>query len=201
MGLEKSTPTISPTLCKLDDVHSILNVLSFNIEGFMSNKAYLDMLMKRADIILLQEHWLHSCEKHSLQEYMINFSCHTKCFDDDIVQDPLERRRGHAGVAICFKNKLQNFIEPLPDGGNRVIAIRLNVIQPFILVCVYMPTRGGNATLDDYKAVLDELSEIIEKYRSTYDIIIGGDMNASLHRSDRNITHDTVLRNFWKLTG
>jgi hypothetical protein len=40
-----------------------------------------------------------------------------------------------------------------------------------------MPTRGGNATLDDYKAVLDELSEIIEKYRSTYDIIIGGDMN------------------------
>jgi hypothetical protein len=37
--------------------------------------------------------------------------------------------------------------EPLPDGGNRVIAIRLNVIQPFILVCVYMPTRGGNATL------------------------------------------------------
>jgi hypothetical protein len=42
-----------------------------------------------------------------------------------------------------------------------------------------MPTRGGNATLDDYKAVLDELSEIIEKYRSIYDIIIGGDMNAS----------------------
>jgi hypothetical protein len=33
MGLEKSTLTISPTLCKLDDVHSILNVLSFNIEG------------------------------------------------------------------------------------------------------------------------------------------------------------------------
>jgi hypothetical protein len=52
-------------------------------------------------------------------------------------------------------------ISPGPlDGGNRVIAIRLNVIQPFILVCVYMPTRGGNATLDDYKAVLDELSEI-----------------------------------------
>jgi exonuclease III len=124
-----------------------------------------------------------------------------KCFDDDIAQDPLERRRGHAGVAICFKNKLQNFIEPLPDGGNRVIAIRLNVIQPFILVCVYMPTRGGNATLDDYKAVLDELSEIIEKYRSIYDIIIGGDMNASLHRSDRNITHDTVFTEFLEING
>jgi hypothetical protein len=64
-----------------------------------------------------------------------------------------------------------------------------------------MPTRGGNATLDDYKAVLDELSEIIEKYRSTYDIIIGGDTNASLHRSDRNITHDTVFTEFVKLTG
>ena len=64
-----------------------------------------------------------------------------------------------------------------------------------------MPTRGGNATLDDCKAVLDELSEIIEKYRSIYDIIIGGDMNASLHRSDRNITHDTVFTDFFKLTG
>jgi hypothetical protein len=40
-----------------------------------------------------------------------------------------------------------------------------------------MPTRGGNATLDDYKAVLDELSEIIEKYRSIYDIYI-----SSLHQ-------------------
>jgi hypothetical protein len=50
--------------------------------------------------------------------------------------------------------------KPLPDGGNRVIAIRLNITQPFILVCVYMPTRGGNATLDDYKAVLDELRKL-----------------------------------------
>jgi len=111
------------------------------------------------------------------------------------------RRRGHAGVAICFKNKLQNFIELLPDGGNRVIAIRLNVIQPFILVCVYVPTRGGNATLGDYKAVLDELSEIIEKYISIYDIIIGGDMNASLHRTDRNIPHDTVFTEFLEVNG
>jgi ATP-dependent Lon protease len=64
-----------------------------------------------------------------------------------------------------------------------------------------MPTRGGNATLDDYKAVLDELSEIIEKYRSVYDIIIGGDMNAYLHRSDRNITHDTAFTEFLEVNG
>ena len=122
--------------------HIRMNILSFNIEGFMSNKRYLDMLMKRADIILLQEHWLHSsCEKQSLQEYMINFSCHTKCFDDDIVQDPLERRRGHAGVAICFTNKLQNVIELLPDGGNRVIAIRLNVTTFYFSLCLYANWR------------------------------------------------------------
>lgn len=58
MNLEKSTPTTSPAVCKLDGVHSILNVLSLNIEDFMSNKFYLDMLMKRVDIMLLQEHWL-----------------------------------------------------------------------------------------------------------------------------------------------
>ena len=43
-----------------------------------------------------------------------------------------------------------------------------------------MPSRDGNTMLDDYKSVLDELSEIIEKNRNTASIIIGGDVNASM---------------------
>ena len=96
-----------------------INILTFNIEGFMSNKLYFDLLTKRADIILLQEHWLHCRESKSIQEYTENYICSIKCFDDDIVESPLERKRGHAGVAICYRKSLKNLVEILPDGGKR----------------------------------------------------------------------------------
>ncbi|CAG2237180.1 unnamed protein product [Mytilus edulis] len=182
-------------------IDSVLNILSFNIEGFLSNNMYLSMLEKRADIIMLQEHWLHNREKQALEEFLTDFLCLVKCFDDDKTNDPTERRRGHAGVAICVNKKLQNLVELLPDGCNRVIAIRLNVKQPLVLICVYMPTRGGNITIEDFKTVLDELSEMIEKYLPTSDIIIGGDMNASLHRNERKIPRDTVFDEFLKSNG
>ncbi|XP_063411607.1 uncharacterized protein LOC134694525 [Mytilus trossulus] len=162
---------------------------------------YLSMLEKRADIIMLQEHWLHNREKQALQEFLTDFLCLVKCFDDDKTSDPTERRRGHAGVAICVNKTLQNLVELLPDGCNRVIAIRLNIKQPLVLICVYMPTRGGNITIEDFKSVLDELSEIIEKYLPTSDIIIGGDMNASLHRNERKIPRDIVFDEFLKSNG
>lgn len=175
---------------------SNLNILSFNIESFTSNKLYLDTLSKRADIILLQEHWLYEREKYLLEEYLSNFICAIKCFDEDLVNDPIERKRGHAGVAICFNIKLQSMMEILPDGGKRIICIRINALKPLTLICVYMPTRGGSMSLDDYKSILDELSEIIEKYKYTSDIIIGGDMNASLHRTERKISYDIALSEF-----
>ena len=110
---------------------------------------YFNLLTKRADIILLQEHWLHCRESKSIQEYTENYICSIKCFDDDIVESPLERKRGHAGVTICYRKSLKNLVEVLPDGGKRVLAIRLNSQTPVVIVCVYMPSRGGNTTLDD----------------------------------------------------
>ena len=137
-------------------------ILTFNFEGFMSSKLYFNLLTKRADIILLQEYWRHCRESKSIQENSENYICSIKSFDDDIIESPLERKRGHAGVAICYRKTLKNLVEVLPDGGKRVLAIRLNSKSPVVIICVYMPSRGGNTTLEDYKSVLDELSEITE---------------------------------------
>ena len=139
-----------------------LTILTFNIEGFMSNKLYFNLLTKRADIILLQEHWLHSRESKYIQEYTEHYICSIKCFDDDIVESPLERKRGHAGVANCYRKTLKHLVEVLPDGGKRVFAIRLNSKSPIVTICVHMPSKGGHTTLEDYKCVLDDLSEIIK---------------------------------------
>ncbi|CAC5414421.1 unnamed protein product [Mytilus coruscus] len=40
-----------------------------------------------------------------IKDYMdnLNFISHIKFYDDEIIMDPLERKRGHVGVAICYK--------------------------------------------------------------------------------------------------
>jgi exonuclease III len=46
-----------------------------------------------------------------------------------------------------------------------------------------MPTTGNNQN-DNYSESLEQISELLEKY-SSHSIILIGDMNASLHRDDR----------------
>ncbi|CAC5410976.1 unnamed protein product [Mytilus coruscus] len=97
------------------------------------------------------------------------------------------------GVAICVRKKFDQYTELLPDGGNRIIAIKLKFEKPLILFCAYMPTTGSN-THDDYQAVFDEIAEIVEKYGANADIL-GGDMNASLHRKD-GVSSDQTFKIF-----
>jgi hypothetical protein len=37
----------------------------------------------------------------------------------------------------------------------------------------------------EYRDMMDQLNEVIQKYEETYDILLCGDMNASIHRDDR----------------
>jgi exonuclease III len=136
----------------------------------------------------MQEHWIHIWGKREIEDFMdiLDFKSHIKCFDDNILMDPLEPRRGQAGVAICYNKNIANLVDKLPDGGNRVVAIRINTEKPIVIICVYLPTRSHKITKDDYIMVLDELAEIVTKYRNSSDILIGGDVNASIHRSQLN---------------
>lgn len=64
--------------------------------------------------------------------------------------------------------------------------------KPIIFLCVYLPCRGTETTLD-FQQILDELSEIIIKYRNYADIVLGGDMNASLNRNSKQ---DRIFKHF-----
>jgi uncharacterized protein (UPF0248 family) len=46
----------------------------------------------------------------------------------------------------------------------------------------------------EYRDMVDQLNEVIPKYEETYDILLCGDMNASLHRDDRR--RDSIFKNF-----
>ena len=101
----------------------------------------------------------------------------------------------YGGVAICIKRNLEHLTEQLSDGGNMVVVYKLKLDRPILLVCVYLPTRGNLTKNDDYQAILDELIEKLEKYKATCDIILGGDMNPSLHRQGA-LSRDKTFRNF-----
>ena len=145
----------------------------------------------------MQEHRIHSWGKREIKDFMdiLDFKSHIKCFDDNIIMDPLERRRGQAGFAICYNKNIANLVDKLPDGGNRVVAIRINTEKPIVIICVYLPTRGHKITKDDYIMVLDELTEIVTKYSNSSDILIGGDGNGSIHRR-KIISRDIDFQKF-----
>jgi hypothetical protein len=46
----------------------------------------------------------------------------------------------------------------------------------------------------EYRDMMDQLNEVIQKYEETYDILLCGDMNASLHRDDRR--RDRIFKKF-----
>ncbi|CAG2194398.1 unnamed protein product [Mytilus edulis] len=196
--------TISPIESVKNLTTHLLNILSFNIEGLTSNLVYLYKLIKQFDIILLQEHWLYSHEKDNLYTNFTDFNYHIKCFDDGIIDDVVDRKPGYAGFAICVNNKYSPYVcdsrvlrgihkPKLPDGGNRIAAIRLNFDVPLVIISVYLPSRSNNYSRDDYLSVLDELIEIVTKYRDSANILIGGDMNASIFR---NHPRDNDFKNF-----
>ncbi|CAC5391390.1 unnamed protein product [Mytilus coruscus] len=58
---------------------------------------------------------------------------------------------------------------------------------------IYMPSAQSSGD-NEYKDTLDQISEIMDKYKELYQIILCGDMNASLHRDNRK--RDKIFEEF-----
>jgi hypothetical protein len=76
-----------------------------------------------------------------------------------------------------------------------------------MVVCSFVPFRWAIVVLSvlrgmysdkegdyEYSDMVDQLNEVIPKYEETYDTLLCGDMNASLHRDDRR--RDSIFKNF-----
>ncbi|VDI15595.1 Hypothetical predicted protein [Mytilus galloprovincialis] len=98
------------------------------------------------------------------------------------------------GVATFWRKDIDNAVKYMPDGNERIIVLTVNTKeQPICLINVYMPS--GNENCDEkYKDMLAQLEEIIEKYQEKYQIMLCGDLNASLHRDNRS--RDMILNQF-----
>lgn len=148
--------------------------------------------MDNHDVICIQEHWLYNFEQSTLDNFCAenNFESFIKSTDDSDPISPLQRPRGKGGVAILWRENISKNIKKIPDGSSRICGVMCDTVKgPVTIINVYMPCRGLKLSDDLFCETLDELSEIIEKYSTSSNIILVGDLNASLHR-DQPLARD-----------
>jgi hypothetical protein len=86
-------------------------------------------------------------------------------------------------------------VKRLPDGSNRINCIELKAEKPVVIINAYAPCKGMSDSKDSFNELLDQLHNIIQKYRLSHDIVLCGDMNASLH-SEKPDSRDRTFRKF-----
>jgi exonuclease III len=82
----------------------------------------------------------------------------------------------------------------MDEGNSRIHVIQIDTnASPICLINVYMPSN--NKEMDcEYTDMISQLSEVIEKYRNTHEIVICGDMNGSAHQD--KTSHDPLFKKF-----
>ena len=162
-----------------------ISLVILNVKNMKTNMTYLQILAKTHPIILLQEHWLYAFETTLAQQVYGNSNYHIKCVDNIDPLPPTQPPRGCAGTAILWNKSLNLCISPLPDGSDRVIAIEIkSKPRNICLISVYLPSRGTADCDIAFQAALDKIHEIIEKYTPSHKILLGGDVNSSVHRQE-----------------
>lgn len=165
------------------------------MEGIKSNIAFLQELAKdKNQIISLQEHWLWDFEKDFFNK---NFPLHNfyhRCHDTEDPITNFKAPRGQAGVAFLWPRSLDDHIQKLPEGNNRILALKLELdSREVCLINAYMPTMNTGSDTK-FREHLDIITFIIEKYDHLKPILCG-DLNATLKNS-RNNSHDKMLKDF-----
>ena len=107
--------------------------------------------------------------------------------------------RGYGGVAIFWRKDINHVIKSDDDGNGRINVITVNMKEhPLCIINVYMPSDNSNHD-EQYKELLSQLEEIIDKFQCQYQILLCGDFNVSLHRDNRQ--RDKCLQQFMENNG
>ena len=82
-------------------------------------------------------------------------------------------------MTVIYKTSLSYNIEPLDDGNERIVGIKIVGLGPrsYFNFSVYMPACNN---ISDYRVQILYLQEMYSSYSETGHVIFGGDMNASI---------------------
>ena len=139
---------------------------------------------------------MYSYQKQDLKDIYPKAVWSLKCIDDEDPTIPLYRPRGQAGVGFIWHPKLDPHITVLPDGSDRVIAMRIQTNEkPIVIINTYMPASGTHTKIS-YNEIADEVHEILQKYQPYSTVIWVGDMNGDVGRNTS--ANDKALKKFCK---
>jgi exonuclease III len=183
-------------LTKMSDNLSHLIVSSYNCRGFNHSKhTYIESLLSKCHILLLQEHWLADAQLTLLGKISAEF-----CFTgvSGFGNTEVLTGRPYGGCAILWQSSLLANVCPLSVVSNRVCAARVCLESvKLLLINVYMPFEDGNDKTDEFINVLSVVEDLIES-NCDYHVVLGGDFNVDFHR-DR--VHTALLSGFCENVG
>ena len=152
-----------------------MKVVSFNCKNVNTCTYVLNELLVEhgADIVLLQEHWLFDCQLHRLDEISDLCTGSGKAVDTGDPILPVQMPRGYGGTAILWKKDIDHLVKAIPDGCNRIQCVQIKGTEPLLLISVYMPCKGIGDNSTEFMEVVDQLTDIMERYSATHKMIIG----------------------------
>ena len=136
-------------------------------------------LSKKADVMLIQEHWYFDCQLNKLEEVCDLLTGTRKAVDTGDAIMPTLMPRGYSGVAVLCEKSIGYLVTPIPDGGNRIQVVEIAGDKPTLLLSVYMPYKGLKDNIKDYK---DCLAQLIRSCRNSelHITLLLGDLNEDI---------------------
>ena len=154
--------------------------MTYNCKNIETALCAFENLSKRADVILIQEHWYFDCQLGKLASVCEDFSSCGKAVDTGCPILPVQMPRGYGGTVIFWRKSIDHLVTPLPDGFNRIQCIEITGKDPLLLASVYMPCKGLRENVEEFTECIDQLQEIYLKYSETHTVVFGGDFNEDI---------------------
>ena len=152
-----------------------IKISSFNCQGLKSSLPCVKVLCERANIVALQETWLHSDEvgiTDHIHESYVSYSVSS-------VDETKELRRGrpYGGLSWLWHKGLSKYIDIVDTQDPRIAGLRYRYGEcTMLLLNVYLPTDCAENT-DEQQVYLGKLASLIDDAMERH-ICVVGDFNA-----------------------
>ena len=155
-----------------------LKIACWNVRGYLSSIPYIRKLLTDVDVLAISEHWLHRNKLNILHEISDTHYVFGRASNLSPA-DSYGLGRGQGGVALFWRKEIAGFSKVTNIIHDRVCVLRYEPQRGdvFLFISVYLPAQGSD---EDLRAVLDDLSEIVDSREAGAHVCILGDFNGDV---------------------
>jgi len=164
---------------------------SYNCRGYNNSKTnYINNLLSKCDMLLLQELWLSETQLEVLGNVNRDvLFTGVSGFD----QSKLLTGRPYGGCAIMWRSNVLANVTPIAVDSKRICAVQISTDSwKIILINVYLPFEDSDVKSDEFVNLLALIEDFIAKYSDCH-IVLAGDFNVDF---SREWLHTAILNSF-----